>query len=143
MKRNLEMSTNRPKKAKNKNMNRQHQDVHPNILTFSKKEILARNRNKTGYNVYELWFYHDWKLCNDEEQRGALIQYNVHSEEEYDDEDFVISDPAITAVDVLFAVCKVLGRTDRTYKEDMVESCHTCKSITCFGSFYCSSSNCR
>jgi hypothetical protein len=42
------MSTDRYQKAKNNNMNRQHQDVHPNIFPFSKKEILARNRIKTG-----------------------------------------------------------------------------------------------
>jgi hypothetical protein len=90
-------------------MNRQHQDVHPNILPFSKKEILARNRTKTGYNVYQSWFYHDWKLCSDDEQRGALIQYSVHSGEEYDDEDSVISDPAITAVDVLRLCAKYWG----------------------------------
>jgi hypothetical protein len=79
------MSKKKHKKTKNNNMDRQQQDVHPNILPYSKKEILARNRIKKGYNVYRSCFYYDWKFCSDDGQRGALIQYNVHSGEEYND----------------------------------------------------------
>ena len=69
-------------------------------LHHSQKEILSRNRKKTGYNVFQSWFYHDWNTLDHEERRNVLVSANIHHEHEYNDDDSLVSDPPIEVGDI-------------------------------------------
>ena len=68
-------------------------------LQPTQRDILSRHRHKTGYNVFQSCFYHDWNMLSAEEKKVVLISTNIHSVLGYDDEDSVVSDPPITGGD--------------------------------------------
>lgn len=70
-------------------------------LPISNKEKFSRNRNKSGYNVYQSWFYHDWHQYSSEKKKELLCQYGIHNVNDYDDDDSITSDPPITPIHVL------------------------------------------
>ena len=73
--------------------------LHVMQLQPTERELLSRNRHKTGYNVFQSCFYHDWNMLSAEEKKVALIHTNIHSILGHDDEDSVVSDPPITRGD--------------------------------------------
>ena len=72
-------------------------------LPFSQKEKYSRNRNKTGYNVFQSWFYHDWKSYNNNKKKKLLEAYKVWKLESFDDDDdeSVMSDVPIHSADTI------------------------------------------
>ena len=104
-------------------------------LPFSTKELYARNRNKSGYNVYKSWFYHDWStLCRDA-KKELLVEHRVHTEEEYDEDDSIKSDPAITTQDVL-RICARYWQSQPNYiKEAWRNRANLVNALPILGTF--------
>jgi hypothetical protein len=75
-------------------------------LSFSQKEKLSRNRKKSGFNVYQSWFYSDWQTSTLEQRQNLLFQYRIHDPSQYNDDDSVISDPVIESTHILQACAK-------------------------------------
>ena len=75
------------------------------LLPLSHKERHARNRNKSGYHIYQSWFYHDWKMCTPAKKLVLIESYNIHppkkqpKNEDVDDDDSIVSDEPVSAVD--------------------------------------------
>ena len=104
-------------------------------LHHSQKEILSRNRKKTGYNVFQSWFYHDWNTLDHEERRNVLVSANIHHEHEYNDDDSLVSDPPIEVGDITRLCGRVWRRSGEVLQKAWSERAATINTLPVIGAF--------
>ena len=85
-------------------------------LLISNKERNARNRSKSGYNIYQSWFYHDWHLLSETEKIHLLLQFEIHQNFDYNDDDSLDSNPPITSIDMTRLCAKYWGHQNELIK---------------------------
>ena len=83
------------------------------------KDDYGMKRNLTGYNVYLRYFYQNFKLLTDSEQRDLLCSLGVHSVDMYllIDEDSIVPVPKASDVDIIKAAATKWRRSDLAVKD--------------------------
>jgi hypothetical protein len=106
-------------------------------IPHSKKEIQSSNRNKTGYNVFLSWFFHDFNIMDEDEQKHLLCINNIHQYEEYQahEEDSVISRPRATTIDIIRLAARVWGGMSESIKCAWRQRAEIVNSLPILGSF--------
>jgi hypothetical protein len=106
-------------------------------IPHSKKELHSCNRNKTGYNVYISWFFHDFNIMDEEEQKHLLCINNIHQYEEYEahEEDSIMSKPKATTIDIIRLAAQVWGAMSKSIKCAWRQRADIVNSLPILGSF--------